>query len=375
MRDLRVLIVVDNFRMGGIQRLALDQLCMLSDLGIASEAVYRQSRATAENPNFLALESKRISEKSLKIQAMPDSRLLQIILISRLLRTQKFSEVINLSVGATIILRFAKLFALSSTPIHTVVQQLPSLSAPLQRWKRFVYATFSNYLYCYSYAVVQDWNYRIGKNLLSRFTLGLKKPSLARNGVYLDRLPTVTKSKSERDRVNRIVFIGRNVAWKNPELIVSILRAAENHNLSALIVVPAISELYVNELKNEFGARIQFAIGKRIEDVEFRIGDINLYPVNYGSDARFIEGISINCLEMACLGIPSLITKNGSETWPELVDLGFIHEVDWNNPQSIQSALERAKFFMPDKILMSKAQQLISVKNNLELLLQFQGKL
>jgi hypothetical protein len=133
--------------------------------------------------------------------------------------------------------------------------------------------------------------------------------------------------------------------------------------------------LYVNELKNEFGARIQFAIGKRIEDVEFRIGDINLYPVNYGSDARFIEGISINCLEMACLGIPSLITKNGSETWPELVDLGFIHEVDWNNPQSIQSALERAKFFMPDKILMSKAQQLISVKNNLELLLQFQGKL
>lgn len=223
-----MLIVVDNFRIGGIERLALDQLCILSDLGIASEAHYRQSRATAENLNFLSLESKRISEKSLKIQPMPSSRFLQLIHLSYLLRSQKFSPVINLSVGATIILRIAKFFAFSSTPIHTIVQQLPSLSAPMQRWKRFVYAACSNNLYCYSHVVVQDWNERIRKNLLSRLTLGLKKPSLLRNGVYLGRLPVVTKNIVTNAKTNRLVFVGRNVAWKNPELIVSLLRARIN---------------------------------------------------------------------------------------------------------------------------------------------------
>jgi hypothetical protein len=371
MRDLRVLIVVDNFRIGGIQRLALDQLCMLSDLGIASEALYRQFRATAENPNFLNLESKRISEKSLKIESMPNSRFLQLIQMIRLFRSQKFSAVINLSVGATIILRFAKLFAFSSTPIHTIVEQLPSLSAPLQRWKRFVYAAFSNHLYCYSRAVVQDWNDRIGKNLISRFTLGLRRPSLLRNGVYLGRLPEVTQNENTKVKRGRIVFIGRNVAWKNPELVVSLLRAKKNQELTALIVVPSIDQNYIDELMAEFGSRIQFEIGKRIEDVEFKDGDINIYPVNYGPQAQFIESISINCLEMACLGIPSLITQGGSETWPELVEIGLLYEVDWNNPESLDSALERAKSLVPDKILVNKAQKLISIENNLESLIKY----
>ena len=355
--------------MGESNALLWISFCILSDLGIASEALYRQFRATAENPNFLNLESKRISEKSLKIQSIPNSRFLQLIQIIRLFRSQKFSAVINLSVGATIILRFAKLFAFSSTPIHTIVEQLPSLSAPLQRWKRFVYAAFSNHLYCYSRAVVQDWNYRIGKNLISRFTLGLRRPSLLRNGVYLGRLPEVTQNENTKVKTDRIVFIGRNVAWKNPELVVSLLRA-KNQELTALIVVPSIDQNYVNELRAEFGSRIQFEIGKRIEDVAFKANDINVYPVNYGPQAPFIESISINCLEMACLGIPSLITQSGSETWPELVEMGLLYEVDWNNPESLDSALERAKSFVPDETLVNRAQNLIFIENNLRSIVQ-----
>jgi len=370
MRDLRVLIVVDNFRIGGIERLALDQLCMLSDLDIPSEAHYRQFRATAENPNFLSLEAKRISEKSLKIKSMPDSRFSQIIHISRLLRAQRFNVVINLSVGATIILRIAKFFSFSTTQIHTIVQQLPSLSAPLQRWKRFVYATFSNHLYCYSHAVAKDWNNRISKNLLSRFTLGLRRPSVLRNGVYLGRLPVVAQNSVTKIKTNRIVFIGRNVSWKNPELIASLLRAKKNRDLTALIVMPSISQNYIGKLMSEFGSRVQFEIGKRIEDVIFKEGDVNVYPVNYGPQAPFIESISINCLEMACLGIPSLITKGGSETWPELVEMGLLYEVDWNNSESLDSALERAKSLVPDETLVNRAQKLISIENNLRSLIQ-----
>ena len=120
----------------------------------------------------------------------------------------------------------------------------------------------------------------------------------------------------------------------------------------------------------EFGSRIQFEIGKRIEDVAFKANDINVYPVNYGPQAPFIESISINCLEMACLGIPSLITQSGSETWPELVEMGLLYEVDWNNPESLDSALERAKSFVPDETLVNRAQNLIFIENNLRSIVQ-----
>ena len=35
-------MVLDNFRIGGIERLALDQLFALSDMGISAVAYYRQ---------------------------------------------------------------------------------------------------------------------------------------------------------------------------------------------------------------------------------------------------------------------------------------------------------------------------------------------
>jgi hypothetical protein len=43
---------------------------------------------------------------------------------------------------------------------------------------------------------------------------------------------------------------------------------------------------------------------------------------------------------MAYLGVPSLITKGGAETWPELVDLRMITEVDWSNLEAVAKIIE-----------------------------------
>lgn len=72
---------------------------------------------------------------------------------------------------------------------------------------------------------------------------------------------------------------------------------------------------------------------------------------------------------MACLGIPSLITQGGSVTWPELVEMGFLYEVDWSDSKSLGSALKKAKSFLPNEDSIHRAKQLISIENNLELFL------
>jgi glycosyltransferase involved in cell wall biosynthesis len=277
-----------------------------------------------------------------------------------------FSDVINLSLGSTVFLRIAKLLSNRRSKIHTIIEQLATLSAPRQRRKRFLYSSWTDNLYGGSQAIVWDWNYWLNNYFFLRNLLK-KRPLIHRNGVYLDRLPTLANNLNieELSKKNRIIFVGRNVAWKSPELILSILQTYQKQDLRALFILPSFDRNLVDNLKREFESRIDFEFGKGIEDIVFREGDIHVYPANYGPDAKFTESVSINCLEMACLGIPSLVTENGTQTWPELVEMGLLIEVDWNNFESINISIQKAVDFSATESIISSAREIISVKRNI----------
>jgi hypothetical protein len=364
-------VVLDNFRIGGIERLALDQLFALSDMGISAIAYYRQEKATKENPNFLELEAERIAQKSIQINAMPESDLAQLRVLVHFLRDHNVSIVINHSVGASVTLRLAKILSRNKVTVKTFIHQLPTLSAPIQRVKRFIYALTSDELFGYSAAVVQDWNERLDRHLLSKVLLGWKRPKVLRNGIYLNRLPMLQPLSEEKSKQIRMVFIGRGVAWKNKEFIIASLRSMVQNQVRALLVLPSIESEARETLTAEFGELIEFEIGKKVEDILFNQYDINVYPVNYGPHAQFIESISLNCLEMACLGIPSLVTKGGCSTWPELEKAGVIKEVDWSQSKSFELALHSATQEKFETGKLKEIRSIISIDNNLKEILEF----
>jgi len=364
-------VVLDNFRVGGIERLALDQLFALSDMGISAVAYYRQEKATKENPNFLDLEAERIAQKRIQIVAMPEGDLAQLRVLVHFLRDNNVATVINHSVGASVTLRLARILSRKRVTVKTFIHQLPTLSAPMQRIKRFIYALTSDELYGYSVAVVQDWNERLDRNPFSRMLLGWKRPKVLRNGIYLNRLPKIQPPNEEKLKQIRMVFIGRGVAWKNKEFIISSLCHMAQNQVRALLVLPSIESEVRETLTGEFGELIEFEIGKKVEDILFTQNDINIYPVNYGPKAQFIESISLNCLEMACLGIPSLVTKEGCSTWPELEIAGVIKEVDWNQGNNFEIALYSASQARFDSGKIDDFKSIISIENNLRAILQF----
>lgn len=361
----RVLILLDNFRVGGLERLALDQLFILSDLGIPAMAYYRDARITSRHPNFLTLEAERISRKNLVIRALPEGDWAQLKVIIQLMKNNNFSVIINHSVGASVILRAAKIVARNKVTIKTFIHQLPTLSAPVQRLKRFIYALASDEIYGYSNAVVKDWNKRLNSNLLSKFILGWKRPMVQRNGIYLERLPKAPVQKEHYQKQIRMVFIGRGVAWKNKEFIISALRKLRSNNTRALLVLPHIEPEYQKALEIEFGDRVEFEIGKKIEDITFTQNDVNVYPVNYGLGAKFIESVSLNCLEMACIGIPSIITKGGADTWPELIKIGIIYEMDWRQFSEFDTALNISANINFDLEQIEEIKSIVSIINNI----------
>ena len=154
-------IFVDNLNVGGFQRLALDQAYELSDLG------YSIKLFVLSDSQFWALpklEENILNKKQIRIYQVSTSRAKQLLFFySDRKFFSKDTLIISHSLRSTFSLKFLKIFLFRKFEINTTIHQLPRLSHFSQRIKRFVYAQFSDNLFCFSSAVYADWSTQFGK--------------------------------------------------------------------------------------------------------------------------------------------------------------------------------------------------------------------
>lgn len=327
----KVYLLVDNMRIGGFQRLALDQAYGLSETGYLVTIFVMDDLPGIETPNFIGAEKDLISKLQITFVSLGKSRRTQLVNLRRL--TSDFHEakmILSHSLRATFFLFLAASSRLRNLRVITTIHQLPTLSAPRQRLQRFIYAQFTWKLFAYSNAVVSDWNSRFARkqSLISIFSF--KRISLLRNGIYLKRLPQ-EKSNLDPSRKPRLIFLGRNTSWKGVSTFLEIASQPSLKNFDILFMVPKLEDIKINGLNSDLLDRIEIIAGKTLSSYKPRRGDVHLYPANYGNGAKFIESVSLNCLELACVGTPTLLTKGGLETWPDLVGYRIFHETDWQD--------------------------------------------
>ena len=87
--DVNIWIIVDNLRIGGIERLALDQMYFLSDSEIRSKLFVLDKQSTLKAGNFLNVESDLIENKRLNFEYCPTNFLHLIIFFIKQLLTHK----------------------------------------------------------------------------------------------------------------------------------------------------------------------------------------------------------------------------------------------------------------------------------------------
>jgi hypothetical protein len=100
-------------------------------------------------------------------------------------------------------------------------------------------------------------------------------------------------------------------------------------DFDVLILMPEFDQSLLSGLGESMLKRFVILEGKTVANIVRVPGDVHIYPTRYGDNIDLIEGISLNCIEMACMGIPSVISENGSSTWPEKVLEGVFTETDW----------------------------------------------
>ena len=363
---MRVLIVCDSLRIGGIERLVLDQAYELSTQGIFCRIVVLNEMPNTGQDSFVKNERDLIEDLKIDITYIKGSRIHQFANLLKILNQLQFEYVFAHSLRGGVLCWILKNIFGIKIKIITTIHQLPTLSAPFQRGRRMFYSQFCDKLLIFSSSAKDDWNHQKQRNILFKIIAQKKHISLCRNGVFLSRLNLIEPdSKNLYKEVKRLVFIGRLTKWKGMETFLEIAKMKALKDTEILLITPTSPEIQLESLDRSFQKRIKSIVGKSISEIEFKKGDLHIYPASYGSNA-FTEGISINVLEMACLGIPSLVTKNGCTTWPELKNLGLVYEVDWSKTDTIISVINKISI-KPKNV--TKARLVINVKNNLNQIL------
>lgn len=362
----KAFIFVDNLRVGGYQRLTLDQAYKLSDLGIEVAVLVLSPESEW---NFARIESNLIIQKRIKLASVSEERFILTEFLRKTFRSEdKEILIISHSLRATLALRILKTLNCFKGTINTTLHQLPGLSHKSQRVKRFVYAQFSDNLFCFSKATEMNWYGQFGSRLSKPLRFLSKEISVLRNGIYLDRLPNQSHNRLE-DNKPRIIYLGRISFWKGLDTLKSLARLPDLNHFDFLLMVPNISPEDLAELSALLQDRLEVIEGKSISALDSRKGDVHIYPAHYGEGVSIIESISLNCLEMSALGVPSLVSKGGLHTWPDLVGSKLFREVDWMELEAVAQALIDKSKIQVNDFELNRVRQIVDIENQVSKLL------
>ena len=156
-------IFVDNLKIGGYQRLSLDQAYALSDLNysVTMIVLYPYIEWSAA-----IIEREQLKLKKIELVESKNSRVALLKLFYNMFPpNQSNCLFISHSLRSTLALRLISILARRKFSINMTLHQIPRLSNLSQRIKRFIYAQFTDNLYCFSRAAEIGWYKQFGDKL------------------------------------------------------------------------------------------------------------------------------------------------------------------------------------------------------------------
>jgi len=369
----KILLIVNDFGIGGIQRLVLDQSYYLSSKGINATILILGQMPGKDSPSFFNSEQALIKKLGVNFMSFNGSRSSQLKDLVELIKSNDFSLVICNNSRSTVLSFAVKILSRKKFVIVSIIHQLLSMSSPLQRTKRIIYSQFSDILFAYSVAVEKDWNLRRKRNLFIWILSCFREISVCRNGVFLPRIKSIkVNAITSENKRRRLIFASRVTAWKGLDHIKKVLTLPSFATTELLLITPFPAESFINEASVVSQNLVTNIVGKSITEIDFNSNDLHLYPASYGSKSKFIEGISLNVLEMSCIGVKSFVTKNGIETWPELADMGVVQEIDWDELSDTDGELILGSTVLTTEKI-EKSQSLIDIANNIRMIFEKAG--
>jgi hypothetical protein len=242
-----------------------------------------------------------------------------------------------------------------------------------QKLKRVMHSFFADSVTTSSFQFKLEWESYVKNNLLIKIFYR-KKIDFNRMGVHLPRLRDSEKKGLSNCSSSslHLLFMSRITTWKGYPIFAGICDKMASEGTHSVVISNENSRKDIFRMENYNNHKNHYVPNNGIANIKFFSEIVHLYPTNYGSHISYPQSIGMNVLECLALGIPSLISHDNYETWPEFRDNPMVRIVDWQNENEIVEIIkELSKLNQLEKkghlIILEDA---INIKNHVDKILR-----
>ena len=359
-------IVAENLKIGGVQRLLIDETYQFLEWKSNPRIISLSPKLPEDH--LPDLDQDYSQREKLKISYLNGSKVEQLKFFYRLMQEEDAPRIfITHSTTGAALIKVCAFMSFKKVLIILQIHQLISLSDKKQQLKRFLYSMCANHVLFSSRQFLLEWELLISKKKFLKL-IYRKSLKFDRMGVYLPRLASSDFAKIQlcESSVPHLIFLSRVTSWKGFEKFKSITNQFASSNMHTLAMT---ASNYRRDILNpdEFNTENSHVVfNSSVTSLQLNLGSVHLYPSDYGPNIKYPQSIGMNVLEMISQGIPSLISKEGFESWPELQESLLVKVVDWKNSDEVLRLVEASTRLSMQvrKSEFDKLSEVISIENH-----------
>jgi hypothetical protein len=331
-----ILLVTGNTRVGGAQRILLDEFYEIQSRGLTAQIISLSPSLSEDD--ILIVDSNFRPSSEVVIKQPRGNRISQVYYLAKVLRKNQISGIVSHDFPGVVICRVASFLSCRNTPISLYIHQLMDMSSVSQRQKRILMSLFASRIYVSSFQFKTSWEEYLGNSKFWRIVFR-KKIKFDRMGIFPARVQNLTYSKILpcAEDIPHLIFMSRITAWKGFSDFKDFAMTYANEQLHTLLLTTKHNRPEIFSEKGFVNGYNHVIYGSGVSSIKFPEGCVHFYPSNYGDNVKFPQSIGMNVLEFIAVGVPSMISHDSFNSWPELRNSMLVRVVDWKNMQEVHS--------------------------------------
>lgn len=333
-----VVIALDNLRVGGIQRIALDECYSLIDNKMDFQLLCFSK--VEEFDSMLFVDSEYAKSAKVAPYVISGSVFAKIFQTTKFLRKiDKKVKVVVHSPSLAVVFFLARILSGKRFPILLWIHQVLSLSSFYQSLKRVIYSNAADCVFFTTKQFELEWNLVVANNIFLRF-FQPRKRVFSRIGIYHKRVLSTDWKVANvcSSKVEHRIFASRITSWKGVSKFLELIQHRE-HSPIHYIFMTTDSYRASKFFENLNEQKVHVLTSRAPSHLRNVSSPVHLYPSDYGQKVNHPMSIGLNVLEFLVLGVPSLISKEDFLTFPELKACDLIKTSDWNNLEEVEQNL------------------------------------
>jgi hypothetical protein len=370
----KIIFIVDSIEIGGIQRLCFDECYELIDRKIDHEILCLTNKVLPEG-TILKIDENYSKINKINLTFLGINRFQQILNMKKVLKLdgENTVQIISHSTRGTFIARMSAVLSLKNLHITLFIHQLLNLSDSKQKLKRIFHSFFASEITTSSIQFKFAWEDFIKSHILLKM-LYRKNIKFNRMGVYLPRLRNSSKTNVLEcsQKSLHLLFMSRITAWKGYPVFNNVCKLMEPQETHSIVISNENSRKNIFDKNQYVSEKNHYLSNTGIANLDFRFDIIHIYPTNYGPGIKYPQSIGMNVIECLGLGIPSLISYDDYETWPEFRESPLVRIVDWQDKEDtlriLQELIDLPSTTKKDHTLL--LEEVIDIKKHVNLILR-----